>query len=160
MPLPIHRRPVPRLASERGFTLIELLFVAAIAAIILSLAAPTIRAAVDGQRLIAAADNISNTLAEARREAIRTSRQSTVALDAPSRSVTFSAFSDAAGTLEQRRFVGMPDGVTWGAGAPATVVFDPLGRPTTLPVEIALTSAATGRVITVRVLATGRIEVL
>lgn len=159
MPLPIKRRPVPLRSSQQGFTLIELLFVVATATIILALSAPALRAAIDGQRLIAAADDISSTLAEARREAIRTSRQSTVAIDAVARTVTYSAFSDAAGTLVQRRFVGLPNGVTLVA-VPATVIFDPLGRPTAVLALIALTSAATGRVLTVRVLPTGRIEVL
>ena len=149
------------LASERGVTLVELLFVAAVAVILLSLSAPTMKAAFDGQRLIAAADGISTTLAEARREAIRASRQSTVTINDAARTVTFDAFSDAAGTQQARRFLALPEGVDFsGEAVPATVIFDPLGRPTALPVNIPLVSTASGRILTVRVLATGRIEVL
>lgn len=149
------------LASERGVTLIELLFVAAIAVILLGLSAPTMKAAFDGQRLIAAADGISTTLAEARREAIRASRQSTVTINDAARTITFDAFSDAAGTQQARRFIALPEGVDFsGEAVPATVVFDPLGRPTALPVNIPLVSTASGRILTVRVLATGRIEVV
>lgn len=149
-----------RLGSERGVSLIDLVFVVAVGAILLAFSAPALKSAFDGQRLIAAADGISSTMAEARREAIRSSRQTTVALDAAARTVTLNAFSDAAGTQELRRLIALPQGVNFAGAIPAAVAFDPLGRPTALPVDIALVSTASGRVLTVRVLATGRIEVL
>lgn len=149
-----------RLRSERGVSLIDLVFVVAVGAILLAFSAPALKGAFDGQRLIAAADGISSTMAEARREAIRSSRQTTVALDPAARTVTLNAFSDAAGTQALRRLVALPQGVNFVGATPAAVAFDPLGRPTALPVDIALVSTASGRVLTVRVLATGRIEVL
>lgn len=149
-----------RLRSERGVSLIDLIFVVAVGAILLAFAAPALKGAFDGQRLIAAADGISSTMAEARREAIRSSRQTTVAIDAAARTVTLNAFSDAAGTQQLRRLIALPQGVNFAGAIPATVDFDPLGRPTAVPVAIPLVSTASGRVLTVRVLATGRIEVL
>jgi len=141
-------------------SLIDLVFVMAVGTILLALAAPSLKAAFDSQRLIAAADGLSSTLAQARREALRTSRQTTVVIDAAGRTITLNGFSDAAGTLVQLRFEALPQGVAFNGAAPAAVVFDPLGRPTVLPVNIPLMSTASGRILTVRVLATGRIEVL
>lgn len=147
-------------ASERGVSLIDLVFVVAVGAILLAFAAPALKTAFDGQRLIGAADGLSNTLAQARREALRTSRQTTVALDPAERTITLNGFSDAAGTLVQLRFEALPRGIAFNGAVPAAVVFDPLGRPTALPVIIPLVATASGRVLTVRVLATGRVEVL
>lgn len=149
-----------RIRSTRGISLIDLIFVLAVGTILLAMAAPSLKGAFDGQRLIAAADGLSSTLAQGRREALRTSRQTTVVLNPAARTVTLNGFSDAAGTLVQLRLEALPGGVAFNGPVPAAVVFDPLGRPTVLPVTIPLVSTASGRVMTVRVLATGRIEVL
>lgn len=153
--------PVRRSRSRQGFSLIDLVFVCAIGSTLLAIAAPALKGAFDGQRLISAADGISSTLAEARREAIRASRQTNVAIDVATRVTRLNTFSDAAGTLVLRRSLTLPAGVAFaGPDVPAAVVFDPLGRPTVQPVAIRLISTASGRTLTVRVLTTGRIEVL
>ena len=149
------------LCSTRGVSILEVVFVCAIAAILLSIAAPALRGALDAQRLQSASDGLSTVLLEARRDAIRSNRLNTVALDLGARSIALDAVINGAGTVVPHRFMVLPDGVAFdGEDNPAAVTFDPLGRPTVLPATFRLVCLQSGRVRIVQVLATGRVQVL
>jgi Tfp pilus assembly protein FimT len=149
------------LSSAQGFSITELLLVCAIAAVLTALAAPALRGALDSQRLRSASDGLSTLLLEARRDAIRSNRANTVALDLDARSIAVDGVINGAGTLVPRRFVVLPAGVDFdGNDNPPAVTFDPLGRPTLLPATFRLVSIQSGQVRIVQVLATGRIQVL
>lgn len=67
---PIHRRPIPR-KSANGFTAIELMVVVAIVAVLAALAGPSFRDLMDGFRVRAATEELTNSIYFARSEAIK-----------------------------------------------------------------------------------------
>ncbi len=65
---------------QRGFTLVELMITVAIAAIVLTLAVPSLEWTINANRLSAAANELVNALQTARMEAIRRNRRTVVCL--------------------------------------------------------------------------------
>lgn len=68
----------PRISAVRGMTLVELLVTLAIAAILLSLAAPSMASFIQSTRLRGAANELASTLMYARSEAIKRGQSVTV----------------------------------------------------------------------------------
>lgn len=151
--------PLP-ISSTRGASLVEMMFVCAIGVLLIAIAVPPLRGALDAQRLQSTGDSLSTVLLEARRDAIRSNRPNTVDIDLNQRSVLTRGVTDAAGTLANRRLLVLPTGVAFdGTGNPSSITFDPLGRPAVLPATWRLVSTSSGQVRVVQVLATGRVQV-
>ncbi|MGL1834645.1 GspH/FimT family pseudopilin [Rhodocyclaceae bacterium SMB388] len=71
---------------QGGFTLIELMIVLVVLAILLTIAAPSFRDALERRRVIGASETIYSLVQLARSEAIKQSTQITVALQSPTES--------------------------------------------------------------------------
>jgi prepilin-type N-terminal cleavage/methylation domain-containing protein len=151
---------IPSRASHRGFSLVELLFVLAIGATLMAVGTPILRGALGEQRLRTGATNVGNALAEARREAVRTSETARVDVDpATGRISVFSRDVTTNGWVERRRFH-LPRGVAFvGLLTPVSFAFDTLGRPAALPMTVQLRLVQTGVVRSVTVLGSGRVNI-
>lgn len=137
-----------------------MVFVCAVGVLLIAIAVPPLRSALDVQRLQSSGDSLSTVLLEARRDAIRSNRPNTVDIDVNERAVVARGVTDAAGTLTDRRLLVLPNGVAFdGADNPASITFDPLGRPAVLPATWRLVSTTSGQVRVVQVLSTGRVQV-
>jgi len=144
--------------SARGFTLVELLCVLAIGGVLMAIGTPVLQGAMSEQRLRAAATDVGNALSEARREAFRASAQGRVEVNPADGRVSVFVFSLAANGQVERRRSYLPPGVVFnGLAALTSYTFDTLGRPTALPLSVAVRSVPTGSVRTISVLGTGRV---
>jgi len=150
---------VPR-RSAHGFSLIELLLVLAVTATLMAIGTPVLRSAMIEARLRAAANDVGNALAEARREAFRTSETARVEVDPADGRISVFARDTAANAVVERRRFFLPRGVAFNnVGAVTNYTFDTLGRPAVLPMTVQVRSLATGVIRTVTVLGTGRVNV-
>ena len=77
-------RPSPR-GSESGFTLLELLTTLVVMAVLVSLAAPSMKGVASGARTRGAIDQLTADLALARMYAVRDGRRTTVAITSATR---------------------------------------------------------------------------
>lgn len=148
-------------ATHRGFSLIELVFVLAVGTILLAAATPLVRGAIREHHIEAGGTSVANALREARREALRTSARIRVEAEPATGRVSVFAFSDAAGSVVEKRRLYLPDTVVFTnpASGTATLTFDPMGRPTALPMTVQIRSETTGETRTITVLSTGRVNV-
>ena len=143
--------------SRKGFSLVELLVVLAVGTVLLAIGTPILRGAMANQRLRAGASNLGNALAEARREAFRTSTTARVEVNpADGRISVFAWSSNANAEVEIKRYY-LPEGVQFtNLTGPTSYTFDTLGRPAALPMTIQLGFTASVSLRTVQVLGTGR----
>ena len=146
--------------SNRGFTLIEFVFVMAIGVVLAAVGTPVLQGALGEQRLRSGATDISNALAEARREAFRASAVARVEVDPADGRVSVFVFSVAANAQVERRRMFLPNGVVFdGVNAVTSYTFDTLGRPAALPMTLQVRSVQTGVVRTITVLGSGRVAI-
>lgn len=131
-PRPPIPRPRPggslRVSRQRGFTLVELLIVVTVLAVVLTLAVPGLFAYNERRRLEGTAEQAAVLLRKARYDAIRRSRQVTVALDSTAGAVFLDRDGDRTLDPEEVRagVVRLPRGVLPGGPAaddPAVVGF-------------------------------------
>lgn len=146
--------------STRGFSLTELLLVLAVGATLMAIGTPILRSAMVEARLRGAANDLGNALAEARREAFRTSEIARVEVNPADGRISVFARDTATNTIVERRRFFLPPGVAFNNVAAVTNYnFDTLGRPAVLPLTVQVRSVVTGVVRTVTVLGTGRVNV-
>lgn len=146
--------------SAQGFSLIELLVVMAVATILMAVGTPVLRGALVETRLRGAANDLGNALAEARREAFRTSEVARVEVNPADGRISVFARNTATNAMVELRRMYLPAGVGFvNVGAVTTYNFDTLGRPAVLPMTVQVRSAATGVTRTVTVLGSGRVNV-
>ncbi len=120
----------------RGFTLVELMVVVAVVAILVVVAAPNVSDWLQNARTRSIAESVQNGLRYAQTQAASLSRQTTFVSTATSWTVDYIALpSDADATAPpshplQTSPAGMFQGtvITLGGAAPATLVFNSLGR--------------------------------
>lgn len=132
-----------RQTKEAGFTLVELLIAIVILGILASLAAPSFREFIAGQRIKTASFDIMAMLTLARSEAIK--RNADVAISASSTHFTVSANSGATILLQQE----IPAGVTITGGS--AVTYNRSGRleAAFTPLQISSTSSSIVRCISI-----------
>lgn len=146
--------------SCRGFSVTELLLVLAVSATLMAIGTPILRGALVESRLRAAANDVGNSLLEARREAFRTSETARVEVDPADGRISIFARDPAANAVLERKRLYLPQGVTFNnVGAVTNYTFDTLGRPAALPMTVQVRSVATGVIRTVTVLGSGRVSV-
>jgi prepilin-type N-terminal cleavage/methylation domain-containing protein len=146
--------------TAQGFSLIELILVLAIATTLMALGTPILRGALVEARLRGAANDMSNALAKARREAFRTSEIARVEVDPADGRISVFARDTATDAIVERRRLYLPPGVGFNnVGAVTNYNFDTLGRPAVLPMTVQVRSLATGVIRTVTVLGSGRVNV-
>ena len=149
-----------------GFTLLELLITIAIAAIILSLAAPSFRAMLMNNRLTAQADGLTTVLHYARNTALSQSIKVQVCPVGAFNSTTCGAswgsgwmvVSDPTGTPTLLQSRQTPAGNPVLSSTAASVVFDPRGLATTLSSFKVCDSRGAAFARSVQVFATGFIQ--
>lgn len=145
--------------SHRGFSIVELLLVLAVGTTLMAVGTPVLRGALATQRLRAGAAALGNAVAEARREAVRTSAPARVEVDPVDGRISVFATDTALvpnAEVERRRYY-LPGGVQFnGLAGVASYLFDTLGRPAALPMSIQIGLGDTGDIRTISVLGTGR----
>lgn len=147
-------------ASNRGLTLTELVFVLAIGATLLAVGTPVLRGALGQQRLQSGAVDISNAMAEARRQAVRSNVGTRVEVDPADGRISVFAVNTATSLWEERRRTYLADGTVFNELLIITNYgFDSLGRPASLPMSITIRSVETGDTRTVTVLGSGQINI-
>ena len=146
--------------SNRGFSVTELVLVLAVTATLAAVGTPVLRAALSEQRLQAAAFDLSNSMAEARRQAVRSNVQTRVEVDPADGRISVFAVDLTTNVEVERRRAYLPSGLVFdGLLIITNYGFDSLGRPASLPMSLAIRSVNTGETRTVTVLGSGRISI-
>lgn len=123
-----------------GFTLVELVVTVALLAMILGIAAPSMRSFVVGQRIRALSYDLTSDLLLARSEALKRNAAVVVARDADE---WHAGWTTAAGATQLSKRNSVAGNVDF-AGAPAAITFDVNGRVSspTAQVRITVSSSA------------------
>lgn len=131
----------------------------AVAATLLAAGTPVLRRALAEQQLRAGSTDVGNALAEARREAFRSSTTARVEVDPADGRISVIATDGTlapAREVERKRYY-LPEGIQFtNVNRVTSFTFDALGRPAALPMHIQVGIANTSTVRTVSVLGTGQ----
>lgn len=121
--------------AERGFTLIELIIGVVVMAILMSMALPSFTAWIQKSQIRTAAETIQNGLMLARGEALRRNTQVSFTMAGPDSSWTVAVVNPAE-TIQSRSGTESTQNavveIAAGPALPVNVVFDGLGRATSL----------------------------
>ncbi len=122
----------------RGFTLVELIVTVALLAIVVGLAAPSMRSFVVGQRIRALSYDLTSDLLLARSEALKRNAAVIVARDAEQ---WYAGWTTAAGALQLSKRNAVGGNVAFD-GAPASITFDANGRVSSPAAQVRITLSA------------------
>lgn len=139
---------------RRGFTMIELVIVIAITAILVALAAPSMREAFARRTLEGAATDLNADLQYARSQAVAEFAGSTVSLLSENGGTQYRVFKTVSGVDTTLKTVVLPTAVTVTNNVTAT--FDQLRGMAASAVQYDLASAQTSATMRLNVNATGR----
>jgi prepilin-type N-terminal cleavage/methylation domain-containing protein len=143
--------------SENGFSLIELIIVVLIAAILGTLALPSIQRTLQLYRLEAGTSYIVNRLTETRLTAIKRNRDTWLEINSTNRTLTLKSTNDAGQQISLGLPTSLPEGVQFN-GAPSSIIFTSLGRNrANANSQIKLKLTAANRNKTINVSTTGNI---
>jgi len=143
--------------GERGASLIDLLIAACIMGIVLAIAIPQARAALDMQRLDAGASKVASKLMDARMNAIKRNRQAWLLVDTSAKTLQVQTTDNSGSTINVGAAEPLPSGISIG-GTVTQVIFTSLGRVASTE-TITLTGSSTGKTKTVTVSLVGEINV-
>jgi len=146
-----------RLLDERGASLIDLLIVACILGIVLAVAIPEMRAALDMQRLDAGASRLASKLMDARMNAIKRNREAWLLIDTSAKTLQVQTTDNSSSTINVGGAEPLPTGISIG-GTATQVIFTSLGRVASTQ-TITLTGSSTGKTKTVTISLVGEISV-
>jgi len=130
---------VKRRGKAGGFTLVELIVTVALLAIILGLAAPSMRSFVVGQRIRALSYDLTSDLLLARSEALKRNAAIVVAREAAE---WHAGWTTAAGATQLSKRNAMAGNVAF-SGAPASITFDVNGRVSSPAAQVRITVSST-----------------
>jgi type IV fimbrial biogenesis protein FimU len=149
-----------RLNSESGISLVDMLVSITVMGILAAIAVPNVQAMTNRYQLNTAGSTIASRLGEARTNSLKRNRQVWLLVDP----VVGSAQVQASGGLVPQNIGAaefLPTGLQFDVpgGAPVTIQFDAIGRPTTPLQSVLIRQTGTGLTRTVTVTSTGRISV-
>ncbi|HEX8286400.1 MAG TPA: GspH/FimT family pseudopilin [Pyrinomonadaceae bacterium] len=146
-----------KIKSQNGFSLIELIIVVLIAAILGTLALPSIQRTLQLYRLEAGTSYIVNRLTETRLTAIKRNRDTWLEINSTNRTLTLKSTNDAGQQISLGLPTSLPEGVQFN-GAPSSIIFTSLGRNrANANSQIKLKLTAANRNKTINVSTTGNI---
>jgi type IV fimbrial biogenesis protein FimT len=119
----------------RGFTIVELVVTVAVLAIVVGIAAPSMRSFVVGQRIRALSYDLTSDLLLARSEALKRNAAVVVARDAEQ---WHGGWSTVAGALQLSKRNAVGSNVAFD-GAPASITFDANGRVSAPAAQVRIT---------------------
>jgi prepilin-type N-terminal cleavage/methylation domain-containing protein len=144
--------------KEKGFSMIELIIVLLIAAILATLALPSIQQTLQLYRLETGTGYIIHRLTETRLTAIKRNRDVWLEINESNRTLTLKSTNDAGQQISLGFPTYLPEGLQFHGGTPSSIVFSSLGRNrANANSQIKLKLTGTNRQKTIFVSATGNI---
>lgn len=113
-----------------GFTLIEILLVVGVISVLAAMSVPMIADAMQRYEVISGGQQVVSTMRAARFQAVARNRDVRVRFNFPAADQYQTEILDPVtgwGTLGQAQY--LPQDISFGAGVPADLVFEPTGRP-------------------------------
>jgi Tfp pilus assembly protein FimT len=151
----------PRIPDHRvrecGASLIDVLITVTIATVVLAVAIPGARSALEMQRLDASASKLASKLMDARMNAVKRNRQAWLLINSSARTLQVQTTDSSGSTINVGGAEPLSSGVSVGS-TPSQVTFTSLGRLAAAQ-TMTLTGTATGRTKSVTVSVVGQISV-
>ena len=114
--------------SQTGFSLIELIIVVLVAALLATLALPSIQRTMQLYRLETGTSYILHRLTEARLTAIKRNRDSWLEINQANKTLILKSTNDAGQQISLGYPTFLPEGIQFNGATPDSVVFTSLGR--------------------------------